>query len=195
MNNRQLQYLRSMDIDVWQRRNLLDSNVAVQARQSERAAPVQDSAIRADEPEPFSTNVSAAAGVNATVAPMLESWSDVETAVRSCTLCSLHQARTQTVFGVGNRSARWMIIGEAPGADEDRQGEPFVGRAGQLLNSMLRSIGLPRAEVYIANILKCRPPNNRDPEPSESSSCTPYLSQQIELVEPRVLPAFGRIRE
>ena len=85
------------------------------------------------------------------------------------------------------------MIGEAPGADEDRQGEPFVGRAGQLLNAMLRAIGLPRSEVYIANILKCRPPNNRDPQPDESATCTPYLTRQIGLVRPRVLLAVGRI--
>jgi DNA polymerase len=120
-------------------------------------------------------------------------WSELQAKVRACTLCGLHRGRTQTVFGIGRRDARLFVIGEAPGADEDRQGEPFVGRAGQLLNAMLRSIGLPRAEVYIANILKCRPPNNRDPEPSEQSSCTPYLSQQIELVQPRVLLAVGRI--
>ena len=120
-------------------------------------------------------------------------WSELQAKVRACTLCGLHRGRTQTVFGVGRRDARLFVIGEAPGADEDRQGEPFVGRAGQLLNAMLRSIGMPRAEVYIANILKCRPPNNRDPEPSEQASCTPYLSQQIELVQPRVLLAVGRI--
>jgi uracil-DNA glycosylase len=120
-------------------------------------------------------------------------WSELQSKVRACTLCGLHRGRTQTVFGVGRRDAQLFVIGEAPGADEDRQGEPFVGRAGQLLNAMLRSIGLPRAEVYIANILKCRPPNNRDPEPSESASCTPYLSRQIELVQPRVLLAVGRI--
>jgi len=120
-------------------------------------------------------------------------WSELQAKVRACTLCGLHRGRTQTVFGVGRRDARLFVIGEAPGADEDRQGEPFVGRAGQLLNAMLRSIGLPRSEVYVANILKCRPPNNRDPEPSEQASCTPYLSQQIELVQPRVLLAVGRI--
>ena len=120
-------------------------------------------------------------------------WSELAERVRTCTRCALHAGRTQTVFGVGRRDARLFVIGEAPGADEDRQGEPFVGRAGQLLNAMLRAIGLPRAEVYIANILKCRPPNNRDPEPSESSTCTPYLSQQIALVQPRVLLAVGRI--
>jgi len=126
-------------------------------------------------------------------APDTDVWSALQAKVRACTLCGLHRGRTQTVFGVGKRDARLFVIGEAPGADEDRQGEPFVGRAGQLLNAMLRSIGLPRAEVYIANILKCRPPNNRDPDPNESASCTPYLSQQIELVQPRVLLAVGRI--
>jgi uracil-DNA glycosylase len=120
-------------------------------------------------------------------------WADLAAQVSACTRCALHKTRTQTVFGVGRRDASLFVIGEAPGADEDRQGEPFVGRAGQLLNAMLRSIGLPRSEVYIANILKCRPPNNRDPEPSESSTCTPYLSQQIELVQPKVLLAVGRI--
>jgi DNA polymerase len=120
-------------------------------------------------------------------------WAELAAKVRACTLCGLHRGRTQTVFGVGKRDARVFVIGEAPGADEDRQGEPFVGRAGQLLNAMLRAIGLPRSEVYIANILKCRPPNNRDPEPSESASCTPYLTQQIDLVRPRVLLAVGRI--
>jgi DNA polymerase len=120
-------------------------------------------------------------------------WSDLAARVRACTKCALHKSRTQTVFGVGRRDARLFVIGEAPGADEDRQGEPFVGRAGQLLTEMLRAIGLPRSEVYIANILKCRPPGNRDPQPEESTQCTPYLSQQIALVEPRVLLAVGRI--
>lgn len=120
-------------------------------------------------------------------------WSELAERVRACTSCALHKTRTQTVFGVGRRDARLFVIGEAPGADEDRQGEPFVGRAGQLLNAMLRAIGLPRSEVYIANILKCRPPNNRDPQPEESSCCTPFLSQQIALVQPRALLAVGRI--
>ena len=122
-----------------------------------------------------------------------DAWSELQANVRACTLCGLHRGRTQTVFGVGRRDASLFVIGEAPGADEDRQGEPFVGRAGQLLNAMLRSIGLPRGEVFIANILKCRPPNNRDPESSESAACTPYLTRQIELVQPRVLLAVGRI--
>lgn len=113
--------------------------------------------------------------------------------VADCKLCPLHKTRTQTVFGVGNEKAKLMIIGEAPGFHEDQQGEPFVGRAGQLLNAMLQSIGFERSEIYIANILKCRPPNNRDPLPEEVMQCTPYLKQQIALIQPTVLCAVGRI--
>jgi uracil-DNA glycosylase len=120
-------------------------------------------------------------------------WDSLASEVRACTLCGLHRGRTQTVFGVGRRDADLLVIGEAPGADEDRQGEPFVGRAGQLLNEMLRAIGLPRTDVYIANILKCRPPGNRDPQPEEARACTPYLSRQIALVRPRAILAVGRI--
>jgi DNA polymerase len=122
-----------------------------------------------------------------------QDWGPLEAAVRACTRCSLAQTRTQTVFGVGNRSAELLVIGEAPGADEDAQGEPFVGRAGQLLNSMLRALGTPRDTVFIANILKCRPPGNRDPSSEEVSCCMPYLRRQIELVSPRLLLAVGRI--
>jgi uracil-DNA glycosylase len=120
-------------------------------------------------------------------------WSALQREVAACTRCPLHQSRTQTVFGVGHRQATWMVVGEAPGADEDRQGEPFVGRAGQLLNEMLLAIGLSRQQVYIANVLKCRPPENRDPKPEESSSCENYLQRQILLVRPRIILAVGRI--
>ena len=120
-------------------------------------------------------------------------WDGLRSAVAGCTLCPLHESRTQTVFGVGNTEADWMIIGEAPGAEEDRRGEPFVGRAGKLLDEMLLAIGEQRASVFIANILKCRPPNNRDPKPDEAASCRPYLERQIELVRPRIILAVGRI--
>ena len=120
-------------------------------------------------------------------------WRVLQEQVRACTRCSLCQTRTQTVFGVGQQRADLMVIGEAPGQDEDEQGEPFVGRAGQLLNSMLRAMGNPRETVYIANILKCRPPNNRNPNPTEVASCLPYLQQQIELLRPRLIMAVGRI--
>ncbi|MCA1852791.1 MAG: uracil-DNA glycosylase [Beggiatoa sp.] len=113
--------------------------------------------------------------------------------VAACTRCELHRGRKQTVFGVGDPHAEWLIIGEAPGAEEDRQGEPFVGRAGQLLNAMLAALGLRRESIYIANILKCRPPQNRDPRPAEVASCEPYLMRQIALVAPKVILAVGRI--
>jgi uracil-DNA glycosylase len=142
-----------------------------------------------DTPAP----VAPAAAPRSALAPAADVWTELAERVRACTQCALHKTRTQTVFGVGRRDAELLVIGEAPGADEDRQGEPFVGRAGQLLNAMLRAIGLPRSEVYIANILKCRPPNNRDPQPDEASCCTGYLTRQIELVRPRVLLAVGRI--
>jgi len=120
-------------------------------------------------------------------------WDELEACVACCTRCELAQSRTNTVFGVGNPSADWLIIGEAPGAEEDRRGEPFVGRAGKLLDEMLRAIGESRETVFIANILKCRPPNNRDPKPAESAACREYLERQIELVQPRIILAVGRI--
>ncbi|MGO9945972.1 MAG: uracil-DNA glycosylase [Steroidobacteraceae bacterium] len=120
-------------------------------------------------------------------------WPELRARVAACTRCSLSATRTQTVFGVGNQRAEWLVVGEAPGAEEDRQGEPFVGRAGQLLNSMLRAVGLAREQVYIANVLKCRPPGNRDPSLSEAAECLPYLEQQIALIKPKIMLAVGRI--
>lgn len=120
-------------------------------------------------------------------------WNQLRARVAACTRCSLSATRTQTVFGVGNPQAEWLIVGEAPGAEEDRQGEPFVGRAGQLLNSMLRAIGLARAQVFIANVLKCRPPGNRDPSAGEAAECLPYLERQIALLKPKIMLAVGRI--
>lgn len=120
-------------------------------------------------------------------------WPELEDRVARCTRCALHQTRTRTVFGTGGRTADWLIIGEAPGADEDRQGEPFVGRAGQLLTAMLQAIGYRRDEVYITNILKCRPPRNRDPLPEEVACCHDYLMRQIELVGPGLILVVGRI--
>ena len=123
----------------------------------------------------------------------LAGWSELRSQVSGCTRCALHQSRTQTVFGVGNENADWMIIGEAPGAEEDRRGEPFVGRAGKLLDEMLLAVGQRRDSVYIANILKCRPPNNRDPKPEESAECRGYLERQVQLIQPRIIVAVGRI--
>jgi DNA polymerase len=120
-------------------------------------------------------------------------WEALRAMVSACTRCGLSATRTQTVFGTGDPRARWMFIGEAPGADEDRQGEPFVGRAGQLLTSMIRALGLRREDVYIANVLKCRPPGNRDPRLEEAAHCRGYLERQIELVSPAIVVAVGRI--
>ena len=113
--------------------------------------------------------------------------------IKECQLCSLGATRTKFVFGVGNPNADLMLIGEAPGRNEDLQGEPFVGRAGQLLDKILAAIDLSREEVYIANVLKCRPPNNRDPLKSESDTCQPYLKQQIKLIKPKLILALGRV--
>ena len=125
-------------------------------------------------------------------------WPALREAVAGCEACGLCRSRRNTVFGVGHAQAQWMIIGEAPGEQEDRQGEPFVGKAGQLLDNMLRAVGLTRAEagpeqqVYIANVLKCRPPMNRNPEPQEVAQCEPFLKRQVELVEPKLILAMGR---
>jgi uracil-DNA glycosylase len=166
-------YLQSLGIDLWlpraERMAMPAANKTVP-----RAAPVP--ALEAE-----------------TVTATSDSWAAVRAEVTPCTRCALHRHRSNTVFGVGATSARWMVIGEAPGADEDAQGEPFVGRAGQLLNAMLKACGLERAEVFIANILKCRPPNNRDPQPDEVRECMPYLTRQIALLRPQLILAVGRI--
>src|ERR1700722_11829032 len=120
-------------------------------------------------------------------------WTDLRARVAACVRCGLSATRTQTVFGVGNLHADWLIVGEAPGAEEDRRGEPFVGRAGQLLNAMLHAVGLAREQGYIANVLKCRPPGNRDPGASEVAECLPYLERQIALLKPKIMLAVGRI--
>jgi DNA polymerase len=120
-------------------------------------------------------------------------WIPLKAEVSGCTKCGLHKSRTQTVFGVGDENADWMLIGEAPGAEEDRLGDPFVGQAGKLLDNMLAAIGLSRRQnVYIANVLKCRPPGNRNPAPEEVEQCTPYLLRQIELIQPKLIVAMGR---
>lgn len=161
-------YLRAMEVDVWLRR---DAIAAVPESVSLTSAPAAHGA-----------------------APVSElGWDALQARVSECTRCDLHQGRTQTVFGVGNPDAAWLVIGEAPGAEEDRRGEPFVGRAGKLLDAMLKAVGLRREDVYIANMLKCRPPSNRDPRPQEVVSCEPYLMRQIALLNPKLILAVGRI--
>ncbi|MCX7626909.1 MAG: uracil-DNA glycosylase [Methylophilaceae bacterium] len=120
-------------------------------------------------------------------------WAELKQAVAACQACSLAQTRTQTVFGVGDEHADWLFVGEAPGAEEDKRGEPFVGQAGQLLDNMLAAIQLRRGDnVYIANVLKCRPPQNRDPHGEEVAKCDPFLKRQIELIQPKLIVALGR---
>jgi DNA polymerase len=173
---RRLAYLEALGVDVYVRRGLEPVPEVARPEQMDPAESMP------------ATPASAAPGVEATL-----DWEPLRAMVSACTRCSLHATRTQTVFGVGNRSAKWMFIGEAPGAEEDRQGEPFVGRAGQLLTSMLKAMGFAREDVYIANVLKCRPPGNRDPRAEEAVQCRGYLERQIELVAPALIVAVGRI--
>ncbi|HLX22830.1 MAG TPA: uracil-DNA glycosylase [Usitatibacter sp.] len=120
-------------------------------------------------------------------------WAELKEAVRTCTACGLCKQRKQAVFGVGNESAPWLFVGEGPGAEEDEQGEPFVGQSGRLLDSMLAATGLKRGrEVYIANVVKCRPPANRTPTPEESAACAAYLDRQIDLIAPKLIVALGK---
>ncbi|MBL8272145.1 uracil-DNA glycosylase [Steroidobacter sp.] len=195
MDSRRLAYLKALDIDVWERR---DGSARATVAQPVTAPaltpeppPVAVQSLRV-VPEPAAAPPPALLAADDDGVSKL-GWDDLATAVRSCTKCPLHATRTNGVFGVGNRSARWLIIGEAPGADEDKQGEPFVGRAGLLLNSMLKAVGLAREQVFIANILKSRPPGNRDPKPEEVRACIPYLYRQIELVNPTLILCVGRI--
>ncbi len=121
-------------------------------------------------------------------------WAQLKASVANCTACSLCQARTKTVFGVGDENADWLCVGEAPGVEEDAKGEPFVGPAGKLLDNMLEAINLKRGKnIYIANIVKCRPPANRNPDPSEAQQCEPYLTRQIELIKPKLIIALGKV--
>ena len=162
-------------------------NHSEQARRAYLDALGIDLWVPRDAVDELTPQESAAAGVGEM------DWERLSASVAACTRCALHESRTQTVFGVGNRDADWMIIGEAPGAEEDRRGEPFVGRAGKLLDEMLQAVGESRERVFIANILKCRPPNNRDPKPDEAASCREYLERQVTLVRPRIILAVGRI--
>ncbi|MFZ2311557.1 MAG: uracil-DNA glycosylase [Methylobacter sp.] len=164
-NATRLQYLEAMGIDVW---------MPIASANYEQT-PV---------PDPIADNAPS---------EPINSWVALETEVANCTRCGLCKTRTQTVFGSGNKQADWMVIGEAPGQSEDRQGLPFVGNAGLLLTEMLRAIGLAREDVFITNVLKCRPPGNRDPKPDEIEACRDYLQQQQTLIKPKIILAVGRI--
>jgi uracil-DNA glycosylase len=171
------QYLETIGIDVWLPRTArapAAAAAAVPATVQRMPAPA------APPPRP--------------VLDAQAEWQALAEEVKTCRRCALHATRTQGVLGVGPLRADWMVIGEAPGADEDRRGEPFVGAAGQLLDKMLAAIDLDRrTNVYIANVLKSRPPNNRDPKPEEVAACLPYLIRQIALLRPKIMLAVGRI--
>ena len=179
---RRLEYLNAMGVQVWLQREPITDDVGSQ----QSISTIGIEKIPATkEPEPPSQQDC--------TSYTIQTWNDMRDQVSSCTACVLHKTRIQTVFGTGNLEADWMIIGEAPGAQEDQQGEPFVGRAGMLLNEILFSLGLQRESVFIANILKCRPPNNRDPLPNEIEACGNYLRQQVEHIAPRIILALGRV--
>jgi uracil-DNA glycosylase len=167
-NTRRLQYLEAMGIDVWLPRASLQNE------------------------QPLSSEVATDNAEPKTIAST-DNWDVLQAEVANCTKCALCATRTQTVFGSGNKQADWMLVGEAPGQHEDEQGLPFVGNAGLLLTEMLRAIGLTREEVFITNILKCRPPNNRDPLAGEVESCNDYLQRQHKLIQPKIILAIGRI--
>jgi len=176
-------WLEAMGVDLWVRRDM--------PAQGERNEPVAvESPAENTHPQEAEPDIAQApvgdVPVDRAELPVLARM------VSECTRCSLSKGRTKTVFGTGSLDADWMFVGEAPGREEDRRGEPFVGRAGQLLDSILFAIGLERDDVYIANVLKCRPPDNRDPMGEEVVQCEPYLHRQIELVQPRIIIAMGR---
>lgn len=180
MDARRIHYLHAMGVTPWISRT---------------ADEPEPAPLTADGPEPVPLTQRAGSG-STSQDPLVLDGMDLDAlrgSVVGCRRCPLHESRTQTVFGVGAAAADLLIIGEAPGAEEDRRGEPFVGRAGQLLDAMLAAVRQSRTTAYIANVLKCRPPNNRDPSAEEAACCAPYLQRQIELIQPRVILAVGRI--
>ncbi|HKJ94735.1 MAG TPA: uracil-DNA glycosylase [Gammaproteobacteria bacterium] len=199
LSTHQLACLQAMGIDVWLPRGVSadaprpggDVEQATVPGVPAAGGPV--SGLGSDSVQPAAQTSDAATGADSADISWAD-WDALRGAVMHCTRCPLHETRSQGVFGVGDTRARLMVIGEAPGADEDRLGEPFVGRAGKLLDAMLHAIGEARGDgVYITNILKSRPPNNRDPRPEEVAACEPFLRRQIELIEPDVILAVGRV--
>jgi DNA polymerase len=191
-DERQRAMLREIGVHAWWP---VDDGVATEERPAvearEDAAPAP-AIVAGREPPPVAPRAAAEPGVAAGL-----DWPALRAAVAACTACPLSGSRRQTVFGVGHERAHWMIVGEAPGEQEDREGEPFVGKSGQLLDNMLRAIGLtrgaaePARQVFIANTLKCRPPGNRNPAPDELAQCESFLIRQVQLVQPRIILAMG----
>ncbi|MGO8932878.1 MAG: uracil-DNA glycosylase [Terracidiphilus sp.] len=193
---------RSVAEELAEREGLLQAAIEAAAQSTAEPAAQQENFSREEPtikprksfsaPPEIAATVSAHARASAvSVAERAAALDLIREDLGDCTRCALHQARNSIVFGVGNPAARLMFVGEGPGADEDAQGLPFVGRAGQLLNNMIAAMGLKREECYIANIVKCRPPSNRTPEPAEANTCSPFLFRQIDVVRPQVLVALG----
>lgn len=162
-----LQYYREMGIDSFYRRGEAPADTCIEMAAREPQEPLPD-----DKPAALQI---------------------IRNEIGDCTRCRLHEQRTNIVFGVGNVNADIMFVGEGPGADEDAQGEPFVGRAGQLLNNMIQAMGIKREDVYIANVVKCRPPGNRTPERDECDTCSPFLMKQIKVIQPKIIVALGAV--
>jgi uracil-DNA glycosylase len=179
--SRRDEMLREMGIDPrWRLRSAVAAATTEAAAAPVPSGPAAGAAVDAPSPRP-----AAVPGPG---------WEELKASVASCTACGLHVKRNKTVFGVGDERADWLFIGEGPGADEDAQGEPFVGQAGKLLDNMLAAIDLRRgANVYIANIVKCRPPGNRNPAPEEAQACSSHLQRQIELIRPKLIIALGKV--
>ena len=200
-------YLKAMGVTQWQLRaapEVQEESAPVSVEETSpveqippmREPPSLDEPPPIEEPPPYAEEMVPAASPEPTsLRPQVADldWDALRQRVRDCRACTLRAGCSQTVFGVGSTQADLLVIGEAPGADEDRQGEPFVGRAGQLLNAMLLAMGFKREAVFIANIVKCRPPENRDPKAEEALQCEAYLLRQIELIQPRMILAVGRI--
>jgi len=186
MSSRRDRILEEMGLGpVWRLR------VAADAEHGSAAAEADHNSVKTVVPELAS--MGAPAGDERAARIMQLDWSALREAVATCEACALSKTRTNTVFGVGDEQAEWLLVGEAPGAEEDTRGEPFVGQAGRLLDNMLAAVGLRRGEnVYIANVLKCRPPGNRNPEPLEVERCSPHLERQIDLIGPKLVIAMGR---
>ena len=189
LTSRQHHYLQALGIDVYKVRTTEHTGPG---QKGTDLKPVPGSTLAAGVTEQ-DTAAGAGGTASQTGSGAANDWEALQRTVSECRQCQLYEGRTQTVFGVGDVNADWMLIGEAPGAEEDRRGEPFVGRAGKLLDAMLQAAGFAREQVFIANILKCRPPNNRDPRPEEVLACSNYLEQQINTVKPKLILALGRV--